>query len=196
MLGMKFAFIVGSIIILIIEVVKFIKRNKEEKFLSFREFIRLAFKFYILMVIIVTLFPFVIGGYIGEPSMNIVPVFNTIKDIYEVPIGMESYMVGFWIKNILGNILLLLPLGIFLPMCFKRLRSFKSTVITCALVSLSIEVIQYISIYFGNFRSCDIDDIILNTLGGMIGFIIYKVIDKKVDFSVRDVLVVHLISYL
>ena len=72
MLGMKFAFIVGSIIILIIEVVKFIKRNKEEKFLSFREFIRLAFKFYILMVIIVTLFPFVIGGYIGEPSMNII----------------------------------------------------------------------------------------------------------------------------
>ena len=177
MLGMKFAFIVGSIIILIIEVVKFIKRNKEEKFLSFREFIRLAFKFYILMVIIVTLFPFVIGGYIGEPSMNIVPVFNTIKDIYEVPIGMESYMVGFWIKNILGNILLLLPLGIFLPMCFKRLRRFKSTVITCALVSLSID--------FGNFRSCDIDDIILNTLGGMIGFIIYKVIDKKVDLRIE-----------
>ena len=177
MLGMKFAFIVGSIIILIIEVVKFIKRNKEEKFLSFREFIRLAFKLYILMVIVVTLFPFVIGGYIGEPSMNIVPVFNTIKDIYEVPIGMESYMVGFWIKNILGNILL--------PMCFKRLRRFKSTVITCALVSLSIEVIQYISIYFGNFRSCDIDDIILNTLGGMIGFIIYKVIDKKVDLRIE-----------
>lgn len=32
MLGMKFAFIVGSIIILIIEMIKFIKRNKEEKF--------------------------------------------------------------------------------------------------------------------------------------------------------------------
>ena len=95
-------------------------------------------------------------------------------------------MVGFWIKNILGNILLLLPLGIFLPMCFKRLRRFKSTVITCALVSLSIEVIQYISIYFGNFLNiCDIDDIILNTLGGMIGFIIYKVIDKKVDLRIE-----------
>ncbi|MBS5985017.1 VanZ family protein [Clostridium sp.] len=117
--------------------------------------------------------------------MNIVPVFNTIKDIYEVPIGMESYMVRFWIKNILGNILLLLPLGIFLPMCFKRLRSFKSTVITCALVSLSIEVVKYISMYFGNFRSCDIDDIILNTLGGMIGFIIYKVINKKVDLRIE-----------
>lgn len=185
MLGMKFAFIVGSIIILIIEVIKFIKRNKEEKFLNFREFMSLTFKFYILMVIIVTLFPLVIGGYIGKPSMNIVPVFNTIKDIYEVPIGMESYMIGFWIKNILGNILLLLPLGIFLPMFFKRLRSFKSTVITCALVSLSIEVVQYISTYFGNFRSCDIDDIILNTLGGMIGFIIYKVIDKKVDLRIE-----------
>ena len=190
MLGMKFAFIVGSIIILIIEMIKFIKRNKEEKFLNFREVMSLMFKFYILMVIIVTFFPLVIGGYIGKPSMNIVPVFNTIKDIYEVPIEMESYMVRFWIKNILGNILLLLPLGIFIPMFFKRLRSFKSTVITCALVSLSIEVVQYISMYFGNFRSCDIDDIILNTLGGMIGFIIYKVIDKKADlrieFSVRE----------
>ena len=185
MLGMKFAFIVGSIIILIIEVIKFIKRNKEEKFLNFREVMSLMFKFYILMVIIVTFFPLVIGGYIGKPSMNIVPVFNTIKDIYEVPIEMESYMVRFWIKNILGNILLLLPLGIFIPMFFKRLRSFKSTVITCALVSLSIEVVQYISMYFGNFRSCDIDDIILNTLGGMIGFIIYKVIDKKADLRIE-----------
>ncbi|MDY4722622.1 MAG: hypothetical protein SO297_11905, partial [Clostridium paraputrificum] len=104
MLGMKFAFIVGSIIILIIEMIKFIKRNKEEKFLNFREVMSLMFKFYILMVIIVTFFPLVIGGYIGKPSMNIVPVFNTIKDIYEVPIEMESYMVRFWIKNILGNI--------------------------------------------------------------------------------------------
>ena len=185
MLGMKFAFIVGSIIILIIEMIKFIKRNEEEKFLNFREVMSLMFKFYILMVIIVTFFPLVIGGYIGKPSMNIVPVFNTIKDIYEVPIEMESYMVRFWIKNILGNILLLLPLGIFIPMFFKRLRSFKSTVITCALVSLSIEVVQYISMYFGNFRSCDIDDIILNTLGGMIGFIIYKVIDKKADLRIE-----------
>lgn len=185
MLEMKFAFIVGSIIILIIEVIRFAKRNKEEKFFGFREFMTLIFRFYILMVIIVTFFPLVIGGYVGQPSMNIVPVFNTIKDIYKVPIGMESYMVRFWIKNILGNILLLLPLGIFLPMCFKRLRSFKSTVITCALVSLSIEVVQYISMYFGNFRSCDIDDIILNTLGGMIGFIIYKVINKKVDLRIE-----------
>ena len=39
--------------------------------------------------------------------------------------------------------------------------------------------------YFGNFRSCDIDDIILNTLGGMIGFIIYKVIDKKADLRIE-----------
>lgn len=186
MLGMKFAFIVGSIIILIIEVIKFIKRNKEEKFLSFREVKNIAFYFYILLVITVTFFPLVISvNRRSEPCMNIVPVFNTIKDIYEVPIGMESYMVRFWIKNILGNILLLLPLGIFIPMFFKRLRSFKSTVITCALVSLSIEVVQYISMYFGNFRSCDIDDIILNTLGGMIGFIIYKVINKKVDLRIE-----------
>ena len=45
MLGMKFAFIVGSIIILIIEMIKFIKRNKEEKFLNFREVMSLMFKF-------------------------------------------------------------------------------------------------------------------------------------------------------
>ena len=58
MLEMKFAFIVGSIIILIIEVIRFAKRNKEEKFFGFREFMTLIFRFYILMVIIVTLFPF------------------------------------------------------------------------------------------------------------------------------------------
>lgn len=43
-----------------------------------------------------------------------------------------------------------------------------------------IEVLQYISMYFGNRRFVDIDDVILNTLGALIGFEIFKLINRKV----------------
>lgn len=39
---------------------------------------------------------------------------------------------------------------------------------------MSIATIQFLSEFIGTYRSCDIDDVILNTLGGFIGIIISK----------------------
>lgn len=79
-----------------------------------------------------------------------------------------------------GNLLLLTPLAILLPIIFKRCNNIKFTVLVCFFVSISIEFIQYISIYVGNIRSVDIDDVILNTLGALIGVFIYQFINKNV----------------
>ena len=78
-------------------------------------------------------------------------------------------------KQILGNFVMLLPLGIYLPLFYTRLRkaySFFAVLLICFLVSVSIELLQLATSY----RSADIDDVILNTLGGGTGFIIYLVI--------------------
>ena len=78
-------------------------------------------------------------------------------------------------KQIMGNFVMLLPLGIYLPLMYRRLRKayqFFLILLICFLVSLSIELLQLAT----SFRSTDIDDIILNTLGGATGFLIFQLV--------------------
>ena len=98
--------------------------------------------------------------------VNLEP-FKTI-DIYQT-----------WGKQILGNFMMLLPLGIYLPLLYKRLRkayNFFVVLLTCFLISAGIELLQLATSY----RSADIDDVILNTLGGGAGFLMYQVIKVMV----------------
>jgi len=78
-------------------------------------------------------------------------------------------------KQVLGNFVMLLPLGIYLPLLYIRLRkayNFFAVLLICFLVSVGIELLQLATSY----RSADIDDVMLNTLGGGTGFIIYLLI--------------------
>ncbi len=73
------------------------------------------------------------------------------------------------------NILLTIPFGFFLKYYFKC--GMKTTIIYTFLLSLFFELTQLTGLYFiypRGYRLCDIDDLILNTLGGLIGFIISK----------------------
>lgn len=82
-------------------------------------------------------------------------------------------------KQVIGNLVMLLPLGIYLPLIFKRLRkayNFFVVLLICFLVSVGIELLQLATSY----RSTDIDDVILNTLGGGAGFLIYQLIKSIV----------------
>jgi len=74
--------------------------------------------------------------------------------------------------QVIGNLVMLLPLGIYIPLLFPRLAGFFKVCIICLSVSVSIELMQLIT----NARSTDIDDVILNTSGAIVGYIIYKVL--------------------
>lgn len=76
--------------------------------------------------------------------------------------------------NIIGNCAMFIPTGILTPILYKHLDSFKKTVLTGFLISLSIEIIQ---LPFA-VRASDIDDLILNTLGVMAGYSIYALVKK------------------
>lgn len=104
----------------------------------------------------------------GNSSLiNIIPFKSFIDLIFNISI-FESF------KQILGNILLFIPLGFFLPLVFNKLNNLKQISIVIILSSLSIEVIQLLmSIYLQfPYRYCDIDDLILNSIGGILGFFI------------------------
>lgn len=75
-------------------------------------------------------------------------------------------------KNLGGNIILFIPIGIFLPLIWKRQRRLVSFILTVTGVILLVELIQL----FAMLGSFDIDDLIFNVLGAIIGFIITKLI--------------------
>jgi glycopeptide antibiotics resistance protein len=74
-------------------------------------------------------------------------------------------------KNLGGNLFGFLPLGIFLPLLFKRFRSFLTVTAVVFAISLSYELIQLCT-GLGVF---DVDDLILNTAGGLIGYVMWVV---------------------
>ncbi|MFZ4272305.1 VanZ family protein [Streptomyces arboris] len=68
------------------------------------------------------------------------------------------------------NVIMFMPLGFLLPLLLPRLDRGR-TVLTCALVSLGIEVVQLLQyIAFAHGRAVDINDLIANTLGGLLGY--------------------------
>jgi len=72
--------------------------------------------------------------------------------------------------QVIGNLVMLLPLAIYIPLLFPRLSGFFRVFIICLCASISIELMQLIT----SVRSTDIDDVILNTSGAVIGYILYK----------------------
>jgi glycopeptide antibiotics resistance protein len=131
----------------------------------------------------------------GMVSINLLPVFNTISDVNNIPQRpeMHNFMIKFWVKNILGNMLLLVPLGLLLPILWREFDNMRNTLLFSFLFSLGIEIIQLLSYYVGNIgRSFDIDDIILNTFGACLGYLFYKkiiikLINKQLLDSIKNI---------
>lgn len=78
-------------------------------------------------------------------------------------------------RNILLNIGMFIPFGMLFPMCWDRKIGLKKLIIIVSLTSLSIEIAQYIS----NTGIFEIDDLMNNLLGSLIGFWGWKLLQKK-----------------
>ncbi|WBW50157.1 VanZ family protein [Peptoniphilus equinus] len=99
--------------------------------------------------------------------MNLEP-FHTIRTF------MAYGDIEFALINILGNVLITIPLGILLPMVYPYFKKFHRFFITLCLGVIAIELIQLI---IG--RTLDVDDVILNTLGGLLGYIAYQLTPRQ-----------------
>lgn len=93
-----------------------------------------------------------------------------LKNIYQLFISKENTMyIG---RNIIGNIIAFIPLGTLLPILKEKMRNINSILIASLIISISFEVIQLLS-DIGDF---DINDLILNTSGGLIGLLLYNIL--------------------
>lgn len=100
-------------------------------------------------------------------SVNILP-FQTIKSYLLGTFDVSRTVV---LYNIFGNIGLFIPLGVYLQL-FKKNKRILISIFIIFIISLSVEIIQFI---FG-IGATDIDDILLNCLGGIIGILCYKLL--------------------
>jgi glycopeptide antibiotics resistance protein len=84
----------------------------------------------------------------------------------QVPAGSRER--GFCVRNARGNAALFFPLGLLIPFVWKRIR-FRKAMLIAVGVSISIEVAQYLSSALGSYRAADINDVILNVFGAILG---------------------------
>lgn len=92
--------------------------------------------------------------------------FTPFKEIFRYDIGSHKFM-----RNVMGNIILFIPYG-FLASYLLNNKKFSVITILTVIASLTIETVQY---YIG--RVFDIDDIILNVIGGIVGFLVFIGLD-------------------
>jgi glycopeptide antibiotics resistance protein len=77
--------------------------------------------------------------------------------------------------NFVGNIVMFIPIGLLLPLLWRKFEHVFITFGTGFLLSLSIELLQ-----LPQMRSSDVDDLWLNTLGTVIGYIVFLFIPKMI----------------
>ncbi|MBR1385961.1 MAG: VanZ family protein [Bacilli bacterium] len=150
-----------SLIIIISFRLSYLYKNKI-RIVLYKEIILFFFSFYALCLFqIVTSQDTQIGG------SNFVP----FKEIMRYELFSRLF-----IKNVIGNVLLFLPYGFFAGKYFSG----KNKTITFFLILLASLSIEFTQLYIG--RVFDVDDIILNVLGGMIGYLVYLFLEKIINF--------------
>ncbi|AIY83428.1 vanZ like family protein [Clostridium baratii str. Sullivan] len=154
--------------------------KKKEKLDRVKELIILLFGIYIIELLSLVLFP--IAFNFGKGIVNRSPTvwLNPMDSIIYI---IKSNDVTGIIYNIFGNFILLLPLPIFLIYFLKeKIDNIKIILLICFCTSLGIECIQYIeSIIIPSVgRFFETNDILLNTAGGIFGYIMYDKYLRKI----------------
>ena len=150
----------------------YIKTRK--KFILYEELLGLLFIIYLLMFFQVVTYQDVISY-----GNNFIP----FKELTRYSFGSNLFY-----KNIVGNILLFMPYGFFASY-YLKLDKKRIAFLLVFIVSLSIECVQLI---IG--RCLDVDDILLNLIGGMLGYFIYRILEKITDKMSRRTMSTILVS--
>lgn len=129
---------------------------------------------YICIVVVVrfTFFPF------GKVDGKIQPLLFDREKILPFWLNFKPFVylfdypsMGEALLNLIGNTTMFIPLGIVWPAVFKKLNTHGKVIAAGVGVSLTIEILQLL--FFG--RATDIDDLILNSAGFLMGYGIYSI---------------------
>ena len=123
-----------------------------------------------------------IGGVLGVtlfplPLQGLAPFAVPYSNVQLVPLDTIDLLLGGSqsARQLGGNLLLLAPMGLLVPVAWRAARPFWRTVAWGVAVSILIEVLQFLlGVLAGEFyRVVDVDDVILNVLGVVAGRVVF-----------------------
>ncbi len=159
-------------VLIIIYFWKFYKKWKEKGkdvlFVNTIMYVYLSFVLYFTLMPIITSLPFIFNH--PYDPMNFVPFVDVINGR------------GDFVRQVVLNVIITIPFGFLFPLVKNRNVKLLKTVLCTFLFSLSIELLQPL---INGFRSADITDLINNTIGGIIGYIIYLIF-KPLTIKILD----------
>lgn len=147
-----------SIVIMVSVRLTYLIKNKQ-KIVLYKEILTLCFAIYILCLFQVVTFQ----DDVTWSSNNFIP----FREIMRYNITSHLFL-----KNVIGNMIMFLPFGFFISFYLKTEKP-QITIFLTLIASVAIETVQ---MCIG--RVFDVDDILLNVIGGTIGFIIYSIMSK------------------
>jgi len=143
------------------------RRTRGQRTSLGHELLLLTFVVYLLALAAVTLSPNHCAAAEASAGIELRP--NATSLTCSFPSRLRSPTArGFCQHNAGGNVALFFPLGFLLPLIVRDLRFRRAMLIAIAL-SISIEVLQYFSRAWGSYRTADVNDVILNTVGAFLG---------------------------
>lgn len=153
--------VIISVVVLVSFRICYLVKNRQ-KLILYKELLGLSFVIYALCLFQVVTFQ----DNVTWATNNFIP----FREMLRYNIGSHLF-----VKNVLGNMLMFLPYGFFVSFYLKNKKPWLTLILT-VIASFSIELVQMV---IG--RVFDIDDILLNLLGGYLGYLVYYWLSKLYD---------------
>ncbi|MGG0476115.1 VanZ family protein [Priestia aryabhattai] len=169
--------------------------KKKRKITSFKkELVLGVFVLYLIGLASQTIVPNWNAGIVtdtGEPffdiyftnelsHVNIIPFHTLYEYFFQTNTNVDEWN-SVSLLNLTANVILFLPLGFLVALIWRKYHSIKKGTILGLSVTCLIEFIQY---FIG--RSSDIDDILLNTFGTVIGYVVLLIIQYLISNPVKQ----------
>ena len=110
---------------------------------------------------------------------NLIPLSTVIHDIKQIAEGNNTAL---YIRNFFGNTMLIFPFGVFLPYLTERYRSAKRILVLFVCIIITVELSQLLL----RVGSVDTDDLIMNVIGGMAGYGVYRSMHRLISSKTLD----------
>jgi glycopeptide antibiotics resistance protein len=106
-----------------------------------------------------------------EPPVGLVVSPNPVP-LHTIAIYLANLDSPFWVRQLVGNLLLLMPVGLLGPIAFPSLSGWLRVLVVALVMSVAIEIAQ---LWIPN-RMADVDDVLLNVAGAMLGYAILSLL--------------------
>lgn len=150
------------------------KKKCAERFIA-----KLLFGMYIILLFYLLFFSETYGRTMDSGYRYNLELFKEIKRFWY---NRDSLGLPVVLINLLGNIIAFMPLGFFMPILTDKGKNIICCVFLSAVFSLTVETVQLVT----KVGAFDVDDVFLNSVGGMLGFLCYYAVWRPMVKSRRS----------